>query len=242
MEDLTILESPTKLPIYVRGPELSEGPLPAFFYFALSGEDSLYLDPFNQPVAFLENSRIRCFSFTLPFHGPGYDNNKAMELWKQEFSARPEILEEFFQHCLKNVDYLIQQGIVDAEKIAVGGLSRGGFVATHLAARDARLKYVLGFAPLTKLLGQGWDLQDLIDKLVNKQVRFYIGNRDLRVGTQACFDFIHQLADAAYHHGHRSPPVELIISPSVGFQGHGTLPSIFKAGADWVREKLDLCP
>lgn len=241
MDPNKILKPPTGLPIYVRSPELSEGRLPAFFYFALSGEDSLYLDPFNQPVVSLEGMQIRCFSFTLPFHGPGYDNNTALELWTNEFRTHPEFLNEFFENCLKNIDYLIEQGIVDPEKIAVGGLSRGGFVATHLAARDPRLKYVLGFAPMTKLpfeAGDQWDLHGLIDKLVNKQVRFYIGNRDLRVGTQACFDFIYQLANTAFLHGHRSPPMELIITPSMGFKGHGTLPPVFKAGADWIIEKL----
>jgi hypothetical protein len=237
MNEPFVLDSPSDLPIHVRGPKISEGPLPAFFYFALSGEDSLSLDPYNQPVAFLDGSNIRCFSFTLPFHGPGYDNNNAIDLWMQELNDNPQFLDIFFQKCVSNINYLLQQGIVNAKKMAVGGLSRGAFIAAHLAARDPRLQYILGFAPMTKLK-QPWDLDLLIDKIVNKQVRFYIGNRDTRVGTQACFDFIHRLADAAYHHGHRSPPIELMINPSVGFKGHGTLPPVFKSGADWLRQKL----
>lgn len=233
------------LPTYIQGPDISKGPLPAFFYFALSGEESLHLDPFNQPVVFLKDSSIRCFSFTLPFHGPGYDNQKGVERWEEELSINPDFLDIFFQQCLKNIDELIQQGYIDEEKIAIGGLSRGAFIATHLAARDPRLKYILGFAPMTRFpnhkkqdIESPWNLHNFIRHLVDKQVRFYIGNHDVRVGTQACFDFIHLLADASFHHGHRSPPVELIITPSVGFKGHGTLPPVFKAGADWIIKKL----
>jgi len=242
------LPSPTDLSISIRGPLLTEGTLPAFFYFALSGEDSLYLDPYNQPAAFLDGSPIRCYSFTLPFHGPGYDNHQAIQLWSQEIKNNPGFLEVFFQKCLKNIDFLIQQGYVDKGKIAVGGLSRGGFVATHLAARDSRIQYVLGYAPMTKLSAMDevhemipdLDLKDLIPQLVNKQVRFYIGNRDLRVSTQACFEFVDQLADASYRHGHRSPPIELMISPSVGFKGHGTLPHLFQDGINWIKCKFNI--
>lgn len=239
MNEHEVLNSPIGLPIYTRGPKLSEGSLPAFFYFALSGNDSLYLNPFNQPIAFLEHFPIRCISFTLPFHGHNYDNNKALELYEHELQLNPNFLDKFFMDCLRNIDYLVQQKIIDEEKIAVGGLSRGGFIATHLAARDPRLKYILGFAPLTRFPGSfGLDLHSLVEKLTDKHVRFYIGNRDLRVGTEACFQFISLLTENVFHHGHRSPPIELIISPSIGFKGHGTPPHVFKAGAQWIVEKL----
>ncbi|QLH36137.1 MAG: hypothetical protein HWD61_08375 [Parachlamydiaceae bacterium] len=129
----------------------------------------------------------------------------------------------FFQACLNNIESLIQQGFIDPNKMAVGGLSRGAYVAAHLAAKEPRLKYLLGFAPMVIFPGVE-AIDTLIPKLVNHQVRFYIGNHDLRVGTEASFIFIHKLADAAYQHGHRSPPMELIISPSIGYKGHGTLP------------------
>ena len=48
------------------GPPLEEGPFPTLIYFALSAEDSLQCDPFNQPVQFLEGLPLRIFSITLP--------------------------------------------------------------------------------------------------------------------------------------------------------------------------------
>lgn len=241
-----ILETPSKLSVSWTGPDLSKGSLPAFFYFALSAEDSLHLDPYNQPVKFLEGSPIRCFSFTIPFHGPGYENNKSMECWKKEFETNPSFLETFFEQCVAAVDYLINQNLINSQKIAVGGLSRGGFIATHLAARDQRIKYVLGYAPMTRLrvleelqgVGHGWDLTDLVEKLTHVNLRYYIGNRDLRVGTDACFHFIQALTESMFLQGQRSPPVEMIIAPSVGFKGHGTLPPTFRSGVDWLKQQL----
>ena len=39
----------SNLEVYFTGPPIEEGPRPALFYFALSGHQSLTLDPFNQP-------------------------------------------------------------------------------------------------------------------------------------------------------------------------------------------------
>ena len=52
-----IINGPNSISIYHVGPPLELGPLPTFFYFALSGEESLTLNPYNQPVSFLRNSR-----------------------------------------------------------------------------------------------------------------------------------------------------------------------------------------
>jgi hypothetical protein len=242
------IDPPSGLTIYYRGRDLSEGPLPALFYFALSGEDSLNLDPFNQPVMFLlsKTDNVRVFSFTIPGHGPGLENAQAIAFWAEKISKNESILEHFFDQALQNIAYLIEEGWVDSTRISVAGLSRGGFVATHIAARDHRIKTILGFAPLTRLetadefkkfdqsLIKPLALVEVIDQLTDKKLKFYIGNRDLRVGTEDCFQFIKDLTEQAYQKGVRSPPVELVINPSVGHKGHGTLPSVFEDGIDWL--------
>jgi hypothetical protein len=247
---VSTLTSPSGLLIYHKGPPFEEGPLPAFFYFALSGEESLALDPYNQPVAFLEDIPIRTFSFTIPFHGPEFEKSKAMEEWSRAIRNHQDFLKPFVQKSLQNIQYLIELGYVDEQQMMIGGLSRGAFIATHIAAEESRLKTLVGFAPLTQLtiLKEFHDLQDhplvqvysllhLIPKCIDKHLRFYIGNRDLRVGTTECFQFIKVLADSAYEKGVRSPHAELVINPSVGHQGHGTLPYIFKDGVQWLLNK-----
>lgn len=238
------------LTIYHVGPSFQKGPLPSLFYFALSGEDSLTLDPYNQPVSFFQHQDVRIFSFSLPFHGEGFENKKAMAAWALEIKKNPHFFENFISKSLSNIDFLIHQGYVDSKNIAVAGLSRGGFIATHLAAHDKRISTILGYAPLTQLglleefqdfqknpLIQSLDLSQLADKLCGRHLRFYIGNRDTRVGTEECFQFIKTLVESSYQKGYRSPPVELILSPSVGHKGHGTLPHIFQNGALWIKER-----
>jgi esterase FrsA len=106
---------------------------------------------------------------------------------------------------------------------------------------------MLGFAPLIKMDStvefkgldvDKWSLMHLTKKLCNRKVRCYIGNHDTRVGTKNTYEFISQLATNADNQNIRSSPIELIIGPSIGHKGHGTLPEVFKSGADWMREQL----
>lgn len=252
-EDLEVRKilSKTSLEIYSTSPSHHSEALPTFFYFALSGEESLALDPFNQPVNFLGDAPIRRVSFTLPYHGGELSNTEAVNQWGVQLLKGHDWLTPFLADAQKNIIDLIDDGYVDPEKMAVGGLSRGGFIATHLAALEPRIKTILGFAPLTQIgwmqdwrhqadvnLAKSYDLIHVVNKLPGRNLRYYIGNRDLRVGTSACYEFIDQLADYSYHNGFRSPPVEMIITPSVGHKGHGTLPHIFHEGADWIKSQL----
>lgn len=246
---MKVINSPSGLPIHFNGPPLETGKLPAFFYFALSGKDSLNLDPFNQPTVFLAPYPLRVFSFTIPGHGEGLKNTEAMAYWAVEIEKGTDPLSPFFDQCLENIHFLIQNEIVDGDCMAAGGLSRGGFIALHLASRLPELSAVLGYAPLTtmrtirefeKIHHHSITESLEIDKnsLIGKKVRFYIGNRDLRVGTDACYHFVRELTDLSYHHKIRSPEVELIISPSIGHKGHGTSPETFQAGAEWIASLL----
>ena len=132
--------------------------------------------------------------------------------------------------------------------MGLAGLSRGGFVASHLAAEEERFKAILQFAPLTSLskakdfetiahhpLVQNLDVLHLAKKLANRRIRFYIGNKDTRVHTQSCFDFAMNLVE---HSTLRSPQIELIMTPSIGQMGHGTSPEAFRQGIEWLADNL----
>lgn len=237
-------------PIYYQGPALEADKKPAVLYFALSAHMSLFVDPFNQPVVRLAQNDIRVFSWDLPFHSKEQDPQDAMRHWAQEFNRNPRFVDDFIDLCQENVNYLIEQGWVDPQALAIAGLSRGGFMATHLAARDPRFKIVLGFAPLTQPqpleeiehtsidLLERIALSSLAPQLVHKQLRFYMGNRDTRVSTDACYQFIRTLTDTAFAQGIRSPQMDLILYPSIGYKGHGTPPFIFEEGADWIKRQL----
>lgn len=229
------------------GPPLDQGPMPALLYFSLSAKESLHLAPFNTPIASLDLTKMRVFSLTLPAHGEGFDKHKAIGVWAEWIKEGKRPLVDCIEEACQFIDFLFAQNIASA--VATSGLSRGGFIATHIAANDARVKAVLGYAPLTDLSYSAdfaeikddphvrkMALHNLYDSLINTPIRFYIGNRDTAVGTDRCFDFIFGLANRAFDQKVRSPHAELIISPSIGHRGHGTKEHNFKAGALWVQE------
>lgn len=239
------------LEVFHRGPPLDAGPLPSVFYFALSGYDSLHLDPFNQPAVFLENSNIRCFSFNLPGHGPGYNHNEAMGFWAESLRKGQDPLAPFLASAADNISFLVKEGLVNPSRLATAGLSRGGLIAALLALMDKRIETVVGFAPLTKLstlpefqklafaeASEKYGLMNFAGQFAKTTLRFYIGNRDECVSTDACYQFIRAVADKAFEEGIRSPQAELIISPSIGRLGHGTPAHIFKDGMEWLKEKM----
>lgn len=238
-------------PLYFTGPVAAEGPLPAFFYFALGGQESLGLHPFNQPAVALRNAPLRVFSLTLPAHGANFDITKGVAFWRDELISGNDVVTNFVQMVSKQIDFLVERQLLDVNKLAAGGLSRGAFIALHLAVRDARIKTVLGYAPLTKLSYlreleglqandrlTALDLHHFQAKLADRRIRFYMGNHDTRVGTRECYDLVEGIIAEAVAKKIRSPQVELILFPSIGHKGHGTPPAIFYDGAYWIQHCL----
>jgi esterase FrsA len=228
------------------GPPLEKGPLPAVFYFALSANDSLYLDPYNQPANFLNNGEMRVFSVTLPGHDI-LPATEALSFWSTEVKKDHDVLDKFTTQIADYIQELIDKQLIVPEKFGVMGLSRGVFIAAYVAAKLPQIPYILGFAPLTRLEHivefhgmdvDRWNLIHLADKLYNRSIRFYIGNHDMRVGTENSFELISLLAETAYQNQIRSSPIELIVSPSIGRHGHGTSPEIFRQGTDWLRTRV----
>lgn len=241
------LKLPSGLSFHYLGPPLKEGPLPTLFYLTLAADDSLIVDPYNQPVVPIAHLPMRIFSVNLPAHGPGLSPLEALSVWAQDVT----VLVDFIDKMAESLKHMLSEGMLDPERLAIAGLSRGAFFATHIAAKVPQVKTVLGFAPLIHLsytkeflhlqqdpLVHSLNLNLLIDKLIGKTFRFYIGNRDTRVGTELCFRFIEALAEANFQSKFRSPPVEMIITPSIGFQGHGTSQDSFVNGAAWVGKEL----
>jgi esterase FrsA len=168
-----------------------------------------------------------------------------MTAWSEGVSRDPSgYFEPFFFRfgaVLEQLSSVIQPGC-----LAAAGLSRGGFIATHLAARYPQIKTVLGFAPATKLMelngfppeAERWDLEHQIPRLLKVRLKFYIGNRDIRVGTSTAFQFCHHLTEQKFKNGERTPQVEFSMFPSIGHKGHGTPMGVFLDGAEWVRNIL----
>lgn len=237
------------LEINYTGPPLSNGPLPSVFYFALSSQDSLLLEPFNHPVQQLFSDNLRIFSVSIPGHGGDLPKEKALEFWATKIKSNICPLSHFFEETIAAIEelkpYFLQ------EKIAVCGLSRGGFVALHIASRLSYIKKILAFAPLIQPehikefqdlknhpLVKNLSLDPIMNDLLDKNIRFYIGNRDLRVGTLHSFRFITHLANLAYEKRIKYGSFEMNIKTSIGYLGHGTAFETFKDGTTWLKNTL----
>lgn len=230
------------------GPDLDSGTLPAVFYFALSGNESLCKNPYNQPAAFLSSYPIRVFSLTLPCHDLDLSPDSSLQVMAEEMRDGKKPLETFIQKVQDCLTFLEKKQTLTKNKVGLMGLSRGGFIVSHLAAREPEIKYLLQFAPLTRtsytdtfksIPGvSSYDVHHLSDKLYEKSIRIYISNRDQRVGTEHAFSFCQKLVEEAFSHQIRSPQVELILSPPIGHLGHGTDTKVFREGALWLVQQL----
>lgn len=248
---ISLLSAAPGIDLFHVGPALDHGPLPSLFYFSLSGPDSLQLDPFNQPVQFLRGKMIRVFSMTLPGHENGLSPLKALSLWAEDFGKGQDPFSPFLESAQIAIDFAIRERFVDPDRIAFAGLSRGGFLAAHLMARNEKARFLLAFAPITKLkyakefsslkdlpAVQNYDLEHLSESLYNRHVRLYIGNCDTLVHTRSCFDFAMSLVSQGEKNKIRTPQIELFITPSIGRMGHGTSPEVFQQGAAWIESCL----
>lgn len=237
------------LDLFHTGPALDLGPLPTVFYFALSGPDSLCQGPFNQPVQFLQGKKIRVFSLTLPGHENGLPATKAISVWAEDIEKGLDPLGDFLSEAEEAIQFVLRRKL--ASSIGAMGLSRGAFLASHLAAREEKIRSLLLFAPMTKLekakefsqlkehpLVKSYDANRLADALSTKHVRMYIGNADTRVDTRSTFEFAMAITEKAIEKKIRSPQIELILTPSIGSRGHGTSLEVFRQGADWIADCL----
>ncbi len=234
--------------VLYQGPD-DHTPMPAIFYFILSAKDSLCLDPFNQPVNTWKNFPLRVFSLTLPCHDENFEADVGIERWKKSWDDGIDPLSPFFELVANVIEDLIERKWIDPTKLAVSGLSRGGFIAIHVAAKVPQISHILAFAPLTTLQTieefspikediAHLDLVHLKDKLHHQTHRYYIGNRDIRVSTESCFNYVKALTDEMYYQQVRHLPVELLIKPSIGRYGHGTNSATFEEGALWLAKSL----
>lgn len=244
------------LSTYYIGPSIEQGPLPALFYFALSAKDSLLLDPFNQPIQALSPlahaGLIRIFSVTIPGHEGNLPKELAIKHWVDLILQGIDPISPFIRNLTLLIDDLLEKNVLVKDLIVCSGLSRGGYIATMLAAHHKLCNKVVGFAPLTRLKSTEFDhlqshpivaLLDLfnhLDSLSHTRIRYYIGNRDTRVGTQNAVDLITSLATIAHEKRIKGSSFELIMSDSIGYMGHGTSEEVFLQGVSWIKHLLHL--
>lgn len=250
------IKTPSGITLYYLGPSLDAGPLPALFYFSLSGEESLYLEPYNQVPQILKDEKMRTLSLTLPGHEEGRNKFQAMKYWADKIKEGSYLIEELIDQIDETLSWLLAEGIVDPKAIATAGLSRGGLIAGLLAAKNTHIKTLVAFAPVVDLsfLEDFSDFKEssrLLERLEElslfakiehlthlHHMRFYIGMRDEKVNTDRCYHFIKEMTEKVHEKRAKQCHVELFLTPPLGYKGHGTAPHIFHEGATLIKREL----
>ena len=92
-------------------------------------------------------------SLDLPCHGQDVRAGEPEGLrgWRTRLEQGEDPVARFTARILRRARYSPREGYADPGKVAVCGTSRGGFMAMHAAAADARVKCAAAFAPVTDL-------------------------------------------------------------------------------------------
>jgi esterase FrsA len=161
------------------------------------------------------------------------------------------VIENFAAKVSPVLDYLVAEGYADPARIVAAGTSRGGFMALHAAAADARIRAVMAFAPVTDLLAlkefsgvrnqagvRALATENLAPRLACRPIWICIGNHDTRVDTDRAIRFTRRVVECAVAAGKR-PDIELWVQPS---EGHQIAPDSHEKAAAWLATRIFAVP
>jgi dienelactone hydrolase len=212
-------------------------PAPTLFVFGGDMNPSLKSEDVNKLGRLLIPHGYVCVSLDLPGHGADVradEQASGLAAWKGRIVKGENIAATFARKVSQVLDYLIAKEYTDPKRVAVSGTSRGGFIAFHCAAADPRIRQVIAFAPVTRLLTltefAGTETNEavmalstihLAEKLVGKPMWVVIGNHDTRVGTEDCLAFSQEVIKRSI--GKLEPvPVELRLVGTTGHRLHAS--------------------
>ncbi len=259
VEKVNIVQTPSGIRFGVLGTKGSF-PAPTLFLFATNIEDSLVSQTYNKVGSIVEQHGYVCVSMDLPLHrGAGSPalppgNPGGLPGWAVAIGNGDAVVPEFVSKVSQVLDYLIQEGYTDPEKVAVAGTSRGGFIAMHVAAADTRIRCAIGFAPVTDLteltefadlkentLAKSLSLSNVAAKLSGRPIWVCIGNNDERVNTDRAIEFTRKVVAASV--ARKKPTstelidVELHVMPWLGHGGN-LLSSAHDIAAAWLLARM----
>lgn len=235
------------VPFSVVGP-LPAAPAPTVFIFALDRRKTLQTSSFNRSGLMLRDSRgFLCVSLDMPAHGddarPG--EHAGLPGWRSRLLNNENIVDQFVARVTTVLNHLVSHGYADRSRVAVIGISRGGFMGLHLMAANPDIRAVAAIAPAMNLalhdafrgledhpLAQSLALRQIASQPnLQKPIWILVGNNDAKgVRTNLCSDFVRAVADAAPE-GTKFRPVELHVVPG---DDHRQPPNTHESAAAWV--------
>lgn len=228
-------------------------PAPTLFVFALGLEDLQKQPGYSEVGRRLARNGFLYVALDPPCHGEDIKPKEPSQLsgWRYRLENGASLIPDFTSRATAVLDYLIKKGYSDPSRVAACGTSRGGFLAYHFAAADARVKAAAGFSPVTDLMAlsefagmknseaaKALTLEKHAAKLAGRPMWLSIGNDDQRVSTEAAIAFTRKLvaAGAAVRKDLRQPlPVELIVGQA---SGHSAIEHAHELAAAWLLRQL----
>lgn len=208
---------------------LPDKPIATVLVLAMDQKTSLEKSSFNRSALLLKKQHeVLCISLDMPAHGsdrrPGERNGIAG--WHDRLANKENIVEDFTSRATGVLNYLIEKGYTDRDRIGVIGISRGAFMALHLMAANPMIKAVAVDAPCAylpavrefadlkgDLLTESLSLINIADSPnLQKPIYLMVGNHDTRVGTEHSIRFA-QAVVAAAPVNVRLRPIELHVVP-----------------------------
>ena len=221
---------------------------PTVLVFAMDRKTSLENASFARGAWMLRSAGFFCVSLNMPAHGDdARQGEDGLKGWSARLERGENFVAAFTRQASTLLDFLTREGYSHPQKIAIIGISRGGFMALHTMAADPRVTVVATLAPVTDLtavrefssptlhtIAESLSVRLLIPRLAGRPIWVLIGNRDERVGTGHCIDVMQGLW-AATPADLKTSPAELHVLPG---EDHRQPPFSQEKAVAWIRERL----
>ena len=232
----------------IGGLQSKDVPAPTLFVFAHGIEDMRRQLVYSEVSAILAKQGWISVVVDPPCHGEDIRTGEPPQLdgWRHRIEQEDDPIAAFTAKARSVLDVLIKDGVTDPDRVAVGGTSRGGFLAYHFAASDPRVKAAAGISPVTRLTAlrefsmtsqrekaEQLDVARLAPKLAGRAIWLSIGNNDARVNTDDAIAFTREVVRAAARPDNPNEviPVTLLVAPS---QGHSKIDQAHELLATWL--------
>ena len=225
-------------------------PTPTLFVLASTMSETLGDAYFRQCGNALSAEGYLLVSIDLPCHGREHRDGEPAGLagWRYRCEQGDDFVADSNKRFARVLDHLISAGHTDAAKVAACGTSRGGYLALHFAAHDARVKCVAAFAPVTELaalrefhgaaknaLALSLALNRQAEKLAGRAVWIIIGDQDERVGTDHAIDLARLTTKAALA---KKLPSRVDLHVVAEPRGHTTPAGAPEQSAAWILRQI----
>jgi len=248
--EVVTLSTPTGVRFGIWGTKVRY-PAPTLFVFSSTIEESLGNPYYRQCGNALAEQEFLCVSLDLPGHGleQHTDEPEGIAAWRFRSDQAEDFVAPFTRQVQNAVDYLIEAGYTDPDRIAACGTSRGGFMALQATAAEPRIRATAAFAPVTNLAKlreyygatnqyqiKTLSLYSKAEQLAGRSLWLIIGDRDQRVGTDDTIAFARRVSALSLDQS-KPADVTLIVQPEP--KGHTTPAGSPALAAKWIAEKLE---